>query len=406
MKVPKILLGGVPFGRNNVGDEAILECIVQIVRSICPEADITVSTDDGDATSKKLNVKTVQLFGFSPPFSRKLLKKTLKENDLFIWSGATGLSDYPESTTAMLEIAQAAGTKTVLFGVGMNERLNPALFTLFPGPRRTAYQTIKCCTMGLIDLVQRTQAAKEMRARERIRETLNRADLVALRDPESLTALSRCGYIPGVFVGADSALTLEPADLDRVELPEKTRQLLHSDIPKIGICISAQREIQNADKLIHCFDQWVENNTRRIIFVPMNPLTDSALMETLRKQMKYPDRAVLIDGRREPSEILAIASQMDVIASSRLHLLILASIVHVPIIGISRGSKVDNFLKPFGLQSVGSVEECDFDRLDSEVQRLLDERAAFEMTSKTVRKELLERLNGATEQLRQVISQL
>jgi polysaccharide pyruvyl transferase WcaK-like protein len=406
MKTPKILLGGVPFGRNNAGDEAILECIVGIVRSICPAADITVSTDDPEGTGKKLGVKTVPLFGFAPPFSRRQMKRTLKESDLFIWSGATGLSDYPESTVAMLETAQAAGTKTVLFGVGMNDELNPALFTLFPGLRRTVYQAVKCGTLGMLDFVQRSEASKKAQAREKIRQTLSLADLVALRDSESVTALSQCGDIPGVTVGADSALLLEPADLEQIELPEETRRLLNSKIPKIGICVSAQREIQNTEQLVHCFDQWVDDDTRRIVFVPMNPVTDAALMKNLQQEMKHPDRAVVIEGRREPAEILAVASRMDVIASSRLHLLILASIVHVPIIGISRGSKVDNFLRPFGLESAGSVESCCFDRLDREVRRLLNEREAFETTSKAVRETLLNRLDQATGRLRQVIEQL
>lgn len=406
MTTPKILLGGVPFGRNNVGDEAILECIVRILRNICPNADITVSTDDRKGTEHKLNVKTVPLFGFAPPFSRQEMSKALTDSDLFIWSGATGLSDYPESTVAMLEIAQAAGTKTVLFGVGMNNELNPALFTLFPGPRRTVYDAVKTCTLGKLDLTQRTEESKKERAREKIGNTLKCADLVALRDPESVVALSQCGNIPNVTVGADSALILEPANLEQIQLPEETRQLLNSDIPKIGICVSAQREIQNAEKLVQYFDQWVKDDSRRIVFVPMNPLTDSSLMENLRRQMTYSSRAIVIESRREPSEILAVASRLNVIASSRLHLLILASIVHVPIVGISRGSKVDNFLKPFGLQSVGSVEECNFQHLDSEVRRLLDERSTFETTSRTVRNDLLKRLDQATNQLHQVISKL
>ncbi len=55
-KAQKILIGGVPFGRDNVGDEAILECIVSIVRSVCPDSEIWVSTDDREATEKKLKV--------------------------------------------------------------------------------------------------------------------------------------------------------------------------------------------------------------------------------------------------------------------------------------------------------------------------------------------------------------
>lgn len=405
MKTPKILLGGVPFGRNNAGDEAILECIVNIVRTICPTADITVSTDDREATEQKLGVKTVQLFGFAPPYSREQMQEALEKNDLFIWSGATGLSDYPESPTAMLEMAQNAGTKTVLFGVGMNDRLNPAHYILLPGKRRMFFQAVKACTLGQLDLTRTTEEAKKERARTKIRETLRRADLIALRDPESATALARCGDIPGVTIAADSALLLAPANLEHVELPTATRSLLNSDIKKIGICISAQREIRNAGKLVQCFDNWVEDDTRRIVFVPMNPLTDATLMEQLRQRMKHPNRTVVIEGRREPAEILAVASKLDVIASSRLHLLILASIVHVPLIGISRGSKVDNFLKPFGLSAVGSVEQCNFDLLNRETDRLLSHRDEFVSRSKEVRAELLQRLNSAIKRLDELINQ-
>lgn len=403
---PKILLGGVPFGRNNVGDEAILECIVKIVRKICPRAEITVSTDDPEATREKLRVKTIQLFGFTPPFSQQLLKQTMRENDLFIWSGATGLSDYPEQAAALLEAAQQAGTRTALFGVGMNDQLNPSLFTLFPGCRHTLYSMIEFGLGGTVNLMANFEEKRKKSARKKLQQTLARADLIALRDPESRAVLSQCGEIPNVTVGADAALQLVPGTLAAINLPDATRRLLQSDVQKIGICVSAQREIQEVDQFIHYLDRWVADNRRRIVFVPMNPITDSTLMDQLRQRMKYGDRTVLIEGRYEPHEILTIAAHLDVVASSRLHLLILASIAHVPIIGISRGSKVDNFLKPFGLQSVGSVEACDFKQLDREVIRLLRDRQSFEQTSRAVRRDLLQRLDRATEQLRQLIRAL
>jgi polysaccharide pyruvyl transferase WcaK-like protein len=135
----------------------------------------------------------------------------------------------------------------------------------------------------------------------------------------------------------------------------------------------------------------------------MNPITDALLMRGLRDAMRQPERALVVEGRYEPGEILTVAGTLDVVAASRLHLLILASILHVPIIGISRGSKVDNFLEPFGLTSVGSVESCDFGRLEGEFRRLLDDRAGFERRSRQVRQELLTRLERARVRLREVL---
>ncbi|MGE4490298.1 MAG: hypothetical protein AB7E95_12220, partial [Kiritimatiellales bacterium] len=83
---------------------------------------------------------------------------------------------------------------------------------------------------------------------------------------------------------------------------------------------------------------------------------------------------------------------------------ILASIVHVPIIGISRGSKVVNFLQPFGLTSVGDVDSCDFAALKNEVLRLLRSRTEFEEKSRDVRSRLLHRLNAAIEQLKRLLT--
>jgi polysaccharide pyruvyl transferase WcaK-like protein len=169
--------------------------------------------------------------------------------------------------------------------------------------------------------------------------------------------------------------------------------------PRIGFCVSAQRAIRDEGALVAVFDRLVLERDARIVFIPMNPLTDSKLMAGLRLKMKRPDRAFVLEGRYEPSEILAVASTMDVIASSRLHLLIFASIVNVPIIGISRGSKVDNFIGPFGLTSVGSVEECDFGALHEEALRLIDTKAAFNERSCTVRRALMARLDTARSRL-------
>lgn len=401
----KILLGGVPFGRNNVGDEAILECMVEIIRECCPPARITVSTDDPEDTVARLGVETVPLFGFAPPYSKGQMKQCLADADVFVWAGATGLSDYPEIPLSMLEIAHAVGTKTVVWGVGMNSDLNPYLYRVLPGRRRFLLRMLSRLTLNRVDWVQRVEDVMSDRARQKIVEQLNRSNLVVLRDPETLTAVHECGDVPNAIIGADSAELLKPAPWDQVELPPEARTLIESGQRKVGLCISAQRQLVHEQQLIAFLDRLTEQD-HRIVFLPMNHLTDAPLMDGLRGRMKNKACSVVIHGKRTPREILAIAGHLDLVISSRLHLLILASILHVPIIGISRGSKVDNFLAPFGHVSAGSVDECDFEHMQSELDRLIDSRDEFAAVSAAVHDMLVDRLDQAKQQLAALLNSI
>ena len=62
----KLLLGGVPLGCDNIGDEAIIASVVTLLRSLFSDVEITVCTKDRDGTAKKLNVETAPLYGFPP----------------------------------------------------------------------------------------------------------------------------------------------------------------------------------------------------------------------------------------------------------------------------------------------------------------------------------------------------
>ena len=406
MRVPiRILLGGVPFGRNNVGDEAILECVVHIIREIRPHAAITVSTDDPEGTEARLGVETVQLFGFEPAYSRTLMAERLAAADVFIWAGATGLSDYPEIPLSMLELAHRAGTKTVVWGVGMSDELNPYIYRLMPGKRRALLSFVSWLTLGRADLVRQVEEQAATRARAKIAEQLNRADLVVLRDPETFAAVQACGEVPAAIVGADSAELLKPSAWEAARLTREARALLESDMRKVGLCISAQRQLVHQEELIEFLDRLAEQN-HAIVFLPMNHETDAALMNGLRERMKNQAHSVVIGGRREAGEILAIAGRLDLVISSRLHLLILAAALNVPIIGISRGSKVDHFLAPFGHTSAGTVDQCDFDHMQRELDRLIDHREEFQEISTAVHDMLLGRLEVARGKLAELLNSI
>ena len=406
--MPRILLGGVPFGLNNVGDEAILACTVQILREVCSQAAITVATNDPE-TAPRLKVEVAPLRGFmppkrTPPDEWDRIAGDIRAHDVFVWAGATGLSDYPEIPTRMLRIAKDAGKTAIVWCVGMNDELNPIKYRVQAGPRRRVLESLSALSMGLFDAVAIEEGRREARARRQIATELNRADLLVVRDPETRDELERCGVGNEIVVGADSALVLKPAKLAAVSMPEDVQHALKATGPKIGVCISAQRAPANENDMIALLDRILDRNDARIVFVPMNPETDATLMSGFMERLRYRDRAVVLTGRYEPEEILAVVADLDVIISSRLHLIIFAAIQHRPFIGIGRGSKVANFLRPYQLEPAGSVEDCDFDHVEKEVTRLLREGPAFETTSHKVRTKLLARLEDAKSRLKDLLS--
>lgn len=395
----RILLAGVPLGCDNVGDEAILAAVVELVREVLPKADITVSTREHDQTPKKLSVKTCPLFGFDPlKPDEPTLEEVLKQQDLVIWPGATGLSDYPEIPLSIMETAQSMNIPTMLFCTGMNTELNPYLYQLQPGKRKLVYQCIRMASLGIIDLAASYRSKKESATRERIRKVLPAMKARVVRDPESLEIVRSClKDLPApVELGADPALITQAWPMDQIKLsPTCTDWLQDSAIRKIGLCISAQSPVTNLQEMASAMDDLIEKEHAVIVGLPMNPITDAALLEDFKALLRNKDKLEIAYDCPEPEEITAIAAKMDVVISSRLHLLILSTIHQVPIIGISRGSKVTNFTQPLGIKDVGSVQSLDVPALTEEVLRLINDKPGYETHARSVMESMLQRLDHA-----------
>lgn len=80
----KVLLGGHPLGCNNIGVEAIVECVIAILRRLYPEIDITVSTRNETECATPLNVHTIPLYGFKPAPKLRTFSKIIRNYDLLI----------------------------------------------------------------------------------------------------------------------------------------------------------------------------------------------------------------------------------------------------------------------------------------------------------------------------------
>ena len=361
----KILLGGIPLGCDNIGDEAILACVVRMLKESVPGVELTVATAD-PATKELLGVEVVPPFGFAG-HGLEGFAEVVRRHDAYVWCGATGLSDYPHMALDLLEMAQGAGVPTFIWGVGMDDELNPVFFKAH-GKRRLLLRAF-----GLVGWYERRLRARLAR---RIARILPRCKGVWLRDPQSAGMLAATGF-PGAGVAADSAILMRedraregraPARPVAQERDPPVAVAASCAPPVLGLCISTQRQVADlagVGELIAA----VRKSGVRVLGIPMNPETDRALLERLGVDC--------IPGTT-PEAVAAAAATCDVVLSSRLHLLILAANVGTPILGIARGSKLANWLDNFGRKVEGSVFDCDWKRVTEHVLAALRDRGDWD----------------------------
>ena len=397
----RILLGGVPFGCDNIGDEAIMASVSGLVRGIRPDAELVVSTGDRAGTERKFGLKTVPLYGFDPAVPAERLGEALDGVDSYIWAGATGLSDYPEMACTLLETAQAKGVRTIVWSVGMNDAFNPAFFTLHGKKKRIVDALKACCGF---DLEKRWIERRVHCIRERLACTLGRCDLVVLRDPKSLEVLRMCAPFPDAVAGADTAVLQKQCAPEALPWSESERNLFRSASKRMAVCVSEQNRIREFDKFTGWLDGMIETHPGLLIVtVPMNPKKDFRVMEEMKQRSKYPDR-ILSLRFLEPEEVQAVAAECSVIVSSRLHLLILGLNNLVPGVGIARGSKIEYFLSRFGLTTAGSTDALDQPRLTESAEWALTHQDEFKLRAASVRAGLLADLDRAKEVLKQTLT--
>ena len=324
----KILLGGIPLGCDNIGDEAILACVVRMVRQSVPGAELSVATAD-PATGPRLGV--LPPFGFAGTPAAGFAAEAAK-HDAYVWCGATGLSDYPHVALDLLAAAQGAGVPTFVWGVGMDDELNPAFF------RAQGRRGALLRAFGLAGAYERRLRARLAR---RVAAVLPRCRGVWLRDPQSAAVLASLGF-PGAKVAADTAI-LQGGTRPPGRLADRP--------PALGLCISTQRRVADLDGVRRLVAA-VRAAGARVVGIPMNPRTDRALLEALDVGCIPGDT---------PEAVCDAAAGCRAVLSSRLHLLILAANVGTPVFGIARGSKLANWLSNFGRTVEGSVADCDWD---------------------------------------------
>lgn len=296
------------YGLGNSGDEALLESIISDLRKISPDVTVTALSGNADITKKKYGISTVGRFNL---FS---VLRELKNAKMLISGGGTLIQDATSTKSliyylGIIYLAKKLGLKIMLYANGL-------------GP-------IKDRNIKIVERI------------------LNRVDVITLRENISLEEIKRCNIKkPKVIVTADPAFNLVPSSEERA-LCLMERFSIPADKRLIVVSVRECPGIMNdfSEKMASAIDGIAQKGYYPV-FIPMQISNDLNLSLEIANKMQ--NRSSIIDKEIEVSDMLSIIGKADIACGMRLHMLIFASVMKVPMAGIAYDPKIKGFMDYMG----------------------------------------------------------
>lgn len=323
------------YGFANAGDEAMLAAMIEALTDIEPNIKITVLSGNPEDTKQRHGVAAVYRLNY-PEIARVLAK-----SQLLISGGGSLLQDVTSDRSlyyylSIMMLAKKLGKPVMLYAQGI-------------GPVRGSL------------------------AQGAMRYIGNMVDLITVRDEGSYEELKRLKVTaPPIHITADPVLAMHQVDkqIGRSILKQHDQEGV---APLIGISVREWKDWGHFKQvMVHAADKMIEELGARVIFIPMQWPDDLSVSEKIAGRMK--NKAAVLPGEYTTSELLSLVGNLDLLIGIRLHALIFAAVMHVPMAGISYDPKIDRFLETIGERHVGTLKTVTADSLMTRVHELWNER--------------------------------
>lgn len=322
-------------GFSNSGDEALLSAMLDVLKKKKADLNITVLSMHPKSTQ--------EIYGVPSVYRYNLLKinKLFSKCDLFIMGGGSLLQDITSLRSlyyyiAILKLALANKVKVMLYGNGI-------------GPlERESSKRLVC-------------------------KYLNKVDIITLRDDHSDKLLSEIGVTePKIVITADPAFTLNFPDKKPISELFSKIGFTGEKYALIGIR-PWKNSIESFCETLAVFcDRLFEEYGITPIFTPMQPKVDTAISKEVLSIMKHP--GYIIEKHLEFDEMFRLISNSEFVVGMRLHSLIYATALGIPVIALSYDPKVTAFMQSIHQPLCVDVEKLSqnelLDMLDSLMQDL------------------------------------
>ena len=327
--VSDVIISGY-YGLGNSGDEALLKSIVDDLKSVNPDITITALSGNAQLTKKNYGIKTIGRFDLFA------ILREFRSAKLLISGGGTLIQDATSTKSLLyylgiIRIAQLFKTKVMLYANGI-------------GPIKD----------------------KNIR---KVKKVLDKTDVITLRENDSLKEIERCNINgPDIKITADPAFNLRSADKSRVD-----EILAQFDIPcnKKTIIVSVREWIYNMEDFNEQMAKSLDDISELgyyVVFMPMQMSKDYKISVDISNLMK--NKSSVIDRELAVDEMLAVIGRSEMACGMRLHMLIFASVMDVPMVGIVYDPKVRGFMEYMNQKNYVYLEKFnseEFTKMFSEI---------------------------------------
>ena len=348
-----ILISGY-YGFDNIGDESILRTLITSLREKIPDCRLTVLSHNPASTREKYGVEAVERM------SPGAILRAVRQCDMLISGGGSLLQDVTSSKSIhyylfIIRLAKLLGKKVFIYSQGI-------------GPIDHAFN------------------------RRATARALKKADGIVVRDERSAKLLEQIGLPQERIV-----ITADP--VIRMKRPDRTvgREILaRAGIKKDGrLTVGWAIREKNRDstfvrEITECIRWLRENYDAESVLIPFHYEEDREVSSVIAERTN--GAAKCLSEKYLSEDMLSIIGNMDVLVGVRLHSMIYAAIMGVPIIGVSYDPKCTAFLNSVGLDSLSTRETFSAEAFKAEFARVLEtgkeQTAAVAENMRRLQKEL------------------
>jgi len=351
------LVYGGWYGSGNIGDDAILIGLRDLLTEVIPDAEIAALSIDVAQTKRVCGVEAFPLKSprellFSPPGQGLMTYQRIFDwADACILTGGTPIYDYDHiSRLIHLGVPRLIGKKLICFGIGVK-----------PVP--------SLCGRFLVKRLMRYAGA------------------ISTRDRGSKSTLKAIGVGWEIRVTGDSALfmeskiTGEPLSGPRTStvafcpraLSPRHRAHYHAPLTREAITRMRENMAAVADHVVKTgYD---------VVFLPMHRALgddDCAEIAEIRGRMREP--SMVVENVESPEAMMDLLGGMNAVFGMRLHALILAAMRGVPIVSVDYDPKIGGFMELVGAEEYLSRPEDKPGIMMKRMEAALDNAAMLRKT--------------------------
>ena len=323
------------YGRGNAGDDAILDAILQEIRSLDPDMPVTVLSKDPAATRLTYRVRSIHRSHILS------WRKAMRKSVLYLNGGGSLIQDVTSRRSLWyylynIRSAHALGCRVQMYGCGIGPVTREHL-------RRMAARTLNSCV-----------------------------DIITLREPDSQAELQAMGVTsPQILLTADPALTLRAATED-----ETDSVLLCAGIPPHGkyLCFALRRwpGFEEAAPALRAAAAYAyETYGLTPVFLSVEKRLDPGAGRIAADGLSVPH--YFLDDAGKAGTIIGALSRMEAVVSMRLHALIFAAGQGIPLVGIVYDPKVSSFLRYIGQEQFADLSALTEDKLCRMIDRAVEQ---------------------------------